>query len=64
VDNDNGIANKVYFSRWADGGGVYGYYDWLYQNELAIKAVPGLRVKPATGLLHWVPLERAVGWVV
>jgi trimeric autotransporter adhesin len=44
MDNVNTITNTVNFKRWADSGGVFGYYDWLDQNQLAPRAVPGLTV--------------------
>jgi hypothetical protein len=56
VDNDNGIADKVSFSRWADSGGVYGYYDWLLQNELGIAGLTNLSLELTTGLRNCVTL--------
>jgi hypothetical protein len=57
VDNFDSIQNKVNFSRWVDSGGVFGYYDWLYQNALAIEAVPGLSVEFASGLRNSATLR-------
>jgi hypothetical protein len=60
VDNYNGITNEVNFSRWVDSGGVYGYYDWLYQNGLAIEAVPGLSVEFGSMLRNSATLKHHV----
>ena len=61
MDNVNTITNTVNFSRWIDSGGVYGYYDWLLQNELATKAIPGLSLEFATDLHNSVTLKFPYG---